>query len=355
MAAHITSVSDLAGPVNFVLMESFLRRANQVLVYPVLTDPGRLAKNSGSFTVKWRRYEQETVTTTALSELTGNVSFPTRTSATPSLTDVTAAVLKYGDFYLLNEEVDFKNPSGQEDQLMGVLGEQAGRTLNRLARDEMEDNSTQIFVGGVGSNGAVTAPMTLGAARKVVRTLNNNSAMKFTRMTTGADVFNTTPIRDGYIAIIHTDGASDVEAMAGFKAVETYAGQISTMPNELGYVNRVRWLETEEASVSTDAGGDKTINDLISTTGTSADLYETIFAGQFAVGSVGLDANHPDSPSFAADRHPTIEVITHERGSAGVADALDELNSIGWKFWAKFKITNGTWIRRVTSGATNFA
>lgn len=355
MAAAITTTSTIAPPVNFVLMETFLRRANQALVYPLLTDPSRLMKHGGSFSVKWRRFEQETISTSALSELTGNVAFPTRTASAPSITDVTAAVVKYGDYYLLNEEVDFGNPAGQADELMEVLGEQAGRTLNRLARDEMEDNATQIRVGGVGSDAAITAPLTLGAVRKVVRTLNGNSAVKFKPGVGAQDKFNTTPIRESFCAINHTDVTADIEAMAGFKGVETYADAGSAMIGEIGYVGRVRFLETEEASSGANTGGAAATNDLISTGGTAADLYESIFAGMRSTGSVGLDENHPDSPSYAADSHPSIEVITHERGSAGVADALNELSSMGWKFWAVHKITNSAWIRRVTSGATNFA
>lgn len=352
MAAHITSTSDLGAPVNFVLFQTFLRRANQALIYLAATQPGHINRGDGSLSVKWRRYDQEAPSTTTLSEKTGNVSFPVRTANTPDMTNVTATIAKYGAFFLLNEEVDVVNPRGYDDELMGVLGEMAGRSLNRLARDEMEDNATQLRVGGVSADSSIVQPLTLNALKGGVKVLAKNSALTFTPMATGDSNYATSPIRRGYFLFSHTDVAADIEAMAGFKGIETYAGQTRVYPGEIGYVNRTRVFETEEASIGTNTGGAAATNGLITTGGTSADLYETLIVGMNAVGSVGLDGNHPDSASYAADRHPTIEMIVHGRGSSGVADPLNDLNSMGYKFWAKFKITNSTWIRRVTSGAT---
>ena len=352
MAAHITSTTDLTAPVNYVLFETFLRRANQALVYMSVTMPGKLNRHDGSFTVKWRRYEQEAPSTTTLSQKTGNVSFPVRTANTPDMTDVTAAVAKYGAFFLLNEEVDVVNPSGYDDQLMGVLGEMAGRSMNRLARDEMEDNATQLRVNGAASDATIDRALSLNALKGAVKVLNKNSALTWTDGTTGSSNYGTSPIRKGFFLIAHTDVAADIEAMAGFRGVETYSGQTAAKPNEIGYVNRCRVLETEEASINTNGGGTAATNGLITTGGTAADLYESILVGQYAVGSVGLDGAPPDDFSMAADRHPTIEMIVHGKGTSGVADPLNDLNSMGYKFWYKTKIVNSTWIRRVTSGAT---
>ena len=353
MAAAITTTSTISAPINYALMGAFLARANQACVYPAITQAGRLSSHSGSFTVKWRRYEQETPTTSALSQLTGNVAFPTRTSSAPSITDVTAAVSKYGDYYLLNEEVDIVNPQGQDLELAEVLGQQAGRSLNRLARDEVEDNATQRLVGGVAGAGSIVSAITRNAVDGTVKVLHQNSAMKYFSRTNGSQNTGTSPIQEAFMAICHVDVRPDVERLTGFHGVETYSGQTETMAGEFGYCGLTRFLATEEASSTADSGGANAA--LVSTTGTNIDLYETIFAGRNAVGSVGLDENHPDAPYYADDKQPTIEVIVHNKGSAGVADALNELASIGWKFWAKFKITNGNWVRRLTTGATAYA
>ena len=346
-----TTTSTIAPPINYELMGVFLARADQMCVYPSVCNPGEYYKNGGSnFTVKWVRYEQQTPTTSALAELTSTIGFPTRNSSTPTISSVTATVAKYGDYFILNEEVDFTNPSKQAAELMSVLGEQAGRSLNRLARDEMEDNSTQRRVGGVAGDSAIVSQMTRSAIRGTVSALQQNSARRFTPMTMGSDAVGSAPIRDAYRGICHTYVEGDISLLSGFVAVQAYAGQTEILPNEFGYVDGVRWQTTEEASQGADTGGAK--GNLISTSGTNADLFDSIVVGQYAIGSVALDANHPDSPYYASEQPATIEMIHKPRGSSGVADPFNELESMAWKLWAVFKTTNAGWSRRITSGAT---
>jgi hypothetical protein len=95
--------------------------------------PGQINKQMGTSTIKWRRIEQETPSTTALTELTTTASYMQgRDADVPTFTDVTATVAKYGQFYIVNEEVDLYNPNGTTDELVAVLGESAGRSLNQL-------------------------------------------------------------------------------------------------------------------------------------------------------------------------------------------------------------------------------
>jgi len=134
MALTVTATdTELQKPVNVVFQQTFLRRAQQMIPYFMGTQPGTLIKQAGTSTLKWRRIEQETPSTTALTELTGNASYMQgRNADTPTFSDVTATVSKYGQFYILNEEVDLFNPNGTGNQLMQVLGESAGRSLNQL-------------------------------------------------------------------------------------------------------------------------------------------------------------------------------------------------------------------------------
>lgn len=354
--AHITSTTDLAAPINFALMDDlFLDRAKQALVYLVATHNGELTEGDGSLTVKWRRYEQQSPTTTALTQPTGNVAFPVRAAKTPSLSDVTGTVAHYGAYFLLNREVNIVNPRGYEMELTEVLAEMAGRSLNRLCRDEMEDNATTVRAGGAGADNAIVDPITVNGIAGVVRTLKNNSAMRFTGPVGASTGIGTTPLKQAYLGFCHVDVAMDIERLAGFKSVESYSDQTPAFPNEIGFAQGIRFLETEEASAGANAGGTAATNNLLSTGGTSADVYDTVISGKKAVGSVGLNSRHPESVHFAGDSVPTIEMITHARGTSGVTDALNELSSMGWSFWAKFKITNSAWIRTFSSGATDYA
>src|SRR5687767_10829902 len=108
MALTISATdSELPKPINAVFQQTFLRRAQQHCPYYLGSMPGRLTKQMGTSTIKWRRVEAETPTTTALSELTGTAAYMQgRDADAPSITDVTATVAKYGQFYIVNEEVD---------------------------------------------------------------------------------------------------------------------------------------------------------------------------------------------------------------------------------------------------------
>ena len=47
----------------------------------------------------------------------------------------------------------------------------------------------------------------------------------------------------------------------------------------------------------------------------------------------------------SGDKLPGVIMISHARGSAGAADPLNELSSVGYKTWHAAKILNGDWIR----------
>src|SRR5215469_8437951 len=113
-----SATSGLSKPINAVFQQTLLRRAQQVCPYFVGTQPGVLNKQAGTSTVKWRRVEQLATSTGALSELTSPWTFNARSTATPTFTDVVATVSKYGQYYLVTEEVDLFNPNGSVNELM---------------------------------------------------------------------------------------------------------------------------------------------------------------------------------------------------------------------------------------------
>src|SRR5512139_1769329 len=173
-------------PVNAIMEQQFLRRAQQVCPYLIGSQPGTITQNGGSATVKWRRFEQETPTTTALSEVTTASYGQGRTSDTPTNTDVTALVAKYGQFYIITEEVDLLSINGTAMEFMEILGESAGRSLNQLMRNIMEDNATQRYAGNVASTGLVHAVVVRGDLDRVLSELSVNAARTFAPLSSGS-------------------------------------------------------------------------------------------------------------------------------------------------------------------------
>lgn len=346
MALTITDdATYLTKPINAVFQQTFLRRAQQVCPYFTGTVPGTLTKQQGTSTIKWRRIEQLAPNTSALSELTGALSFMGgRSSVTPTFTDVLATVSKYGQFYIVNEEVDLYNPNGTTNELIGTLGESAGRSLNELQRNINEGNLTQVYANGVASKAAVVAKVATGDLNYVVNQLARNSARTFTAMTTGSRDIGTAPILASYWGFCHPDVAADICALTGFKSVEVYAGQVATAVGELGYYSLagrgIRFVQSEDASISTGAGGAST--SVRNTTG-NADVYAIPIYGQDCIGSVGLGQRHTDGTYMAGDNTGGWEIINHPVGSAGAGDPFNEIATLAYKMFHTGAVLNSNW------------
>lgn len=358
----VTTTTEIAAPVNVVFQMTLLRNAKALCPYFEGTVPADISYNSGTFTAKWRRIENLTPTTTALSELTGAITFPTRTAVQPSVTDLTAAVSKYGQYILLNEEVDLINYNGQADKLAEILGINAGRSLNRLQRNIVEDNATAVFTAGATTATAIaatanTAALTLTGIANAVNILDRNDATKFRPQTEGSRNIGTSPIRSAYIGINHPDVTADVRLLSGFNSVETYSGQTETYMGEYGTAGGVRFIETSESTIDNGIGATITTTTSATTQGRAAtanrtDVYNTPIYGENALGSVGLGAEHVKSIYRAGDRLPAVMMINHERGSAGAADPLNEVQTMGWKSWHAGLVLNSTWVRVVRHTAS---
>lgn len=360
MAQTITATDvELTKPVNVVFQQTFLRRAQQVLPYFAGTVPGSLTKQRGTSTIKWRRIEQETPTTTAITELTGTASFMMgRDSDTPTFTDVTATVSKYGQFYIVNEEVDLYNPNGTTDELVAVLGESAGRSLNQLMRDIEEDNATQRFAGNVASDGAVASAVTAGDLKRIINELSKNSARTFTPMTTGSQNVGTAAILPAFWAICHPDVAMDVAGLTGFVSVQNYAGQVGTATGEFGLYQiagrALRFIQSEDASVDASSGASSAASSGLNTSGSDlADLYTIVIYGQDAFGSVGLGQQLGTGIFMAGEGSDMFDMIHHDRGSGGISDPYNEVATLAWKSFFAGAVLNSNWARALRVAATD--
>jgi len=357
MAATITTTSTVQKPINVVFEQTFLRRAQQLCPYFSGTVPGKLDKSMGTSTIKWRRIEQATPSTTALSELTGTAAFMFgRNADTPTFTDVVATVSKYGQYYILNEELDLYSPNGTTDEFVAVLGESAGRSLNQLMRDVLEDNSTQRYAGNVASGAAVHAAPVVGDLDRVINELSKNSARPFMPMTTGSVSIGTSPILPSFWGFCHPDVAYNLSGLSGFTSVEKYAGQTEVAPGEFGLYAKagraVRFIQSEDASKDAGAGAPLSAADLNATSSVT-DTYSIVIVGRDAAGSVGLGMRHTDGIYRAGENNGAFEMVFHERGKSGVADPFNEISTLAWKAFFAGAILNANWSRSIRVAATN--
>ncbi len=352
-------------PVNVIYQETLLRNARPRCPYYVGSTPGVLRENMGSASLAWRRYNTSAddsngiaPTTTALSELiTDDAYGQGRSSDVVHFSAVEAVVSKYGQYFILNEEVDTFLPNGTMMGITRTLAISAGRSLNYLQRNIIEDNATIVYTSGNSSDVTTDNKISNGAIDTVIVTLDNNSANTFTPESTGSTNVGTNPQLPGYWGLCHGHVAYDIEKLAGFKSVETYAGQLDTATGEFGSITTagttVRWISSPDASIDLDLGA------AIGSTGmrgTSAvNLYTSVIFGQDAIGSAGLGKAHSDGIYKAGDSLGSIEMIHKPRGSAGSGDPFNEISTIAWKAWHGGAILNANWVRGIRSGATSIS
>ena len=340
--------STVPAPVNFVLMEQLLSAARKRLPFFNGTLPGTLEKGKGAASVKWRRIENLDPVTTALTEnsegTTPAFGFG-RNTVRPTITDITAAISKFGNGISTTEEIDLFNVNSNTLSLMDTLGANAGESLNTLMRNIFD--ATTVLVRFGTQDAAVLATPLSSVAKSIslndiqfsVNALNRNSAMRFTPSAFGSTNVGTVPIRQSYYGICHVDVEEDIRGLNGFIAVEQYGGYTETEPGEFGAVGGVRWCSTEIAPILTGQSTESAVTGQFRNTGSAGvttvqhDVYATYIYGREALGTIGLGENHAKEIYMMYDRVPTVEIIQHKPCSSGVADPFNENGTLVWKAW----------------------
>lgn len=342
--------SHVTAPVDVVLMRGLLSAARRVLPFFNGTVPGDLMLMGGSATVKWRRIDNLALVTTALGEVSSAVFGMNRSVSTPTVTNITKAVAKYGNRYLPTEEVDLFNINSKSAQLLDNLGENAGASLNNLARVEFANATNVRYASGATSDGTTIQRLKLGDIRHAVNNLNRNSGMKHFPMGTGSGNTATAPVRASYFGICHPDTEEEIRVLTGFLGVEQYAAFMQPVVGEFGFVGGVRWTASEIADINTSGGVTSPTSFGAEYRGLSTlanDVYETFIYGREAVGVIGLGDEYGTDvmmggPETAAQ--PAIELISVSPRQASIANPYAEVGSLSWKAWFASKILNENWI-----------
>lgn len=364
MAVISNLATTIVAPVNFVLMKGLLKAAERVMPYFNGVMPGTLEANQGSFSVKWRRLENLAAATSALTELSGNqtAAWFGRTAASPTMTDITATVAKYGNFIPFTEELDLINVNSKAAQLMDKLGENAGHSLNLLMRDVFDAGSNVRFANSVASNTLVNSSIGAEDIRAAVNFLNRNSAMKQFLMTGGSTKVGTVPVRASYYGICHSDVEEDIRIISGFVPVEQYGAYTDVNVGEFGMVGGVRWASTEIAPITTSVSTVTLGASEFRGAGTNNalwDVYSSVIYGKEAVGSVGLGTDHAEEIYSGKSQNPgrvkAVQAIMKPVGSSGAIDPFNEVGSLAWKAYWAGKILNNDWVVPLRTLATNNA
>lgn len=324
-----TTYSSLSQRTNAFAAKEMLAHAEPILCLSKFGMAKPMPKNKANV-VKFRRPVPLAVATTPLTE----GSPPTAKALTYE--DVTVTLHQYGDVVEITDVVnDLAEDPVLKDAAM-MCGEQAAETIETLTWGVLQGGTNVFYANGSARN-AVNTVITLNKQRAITRQLKANRGKKVTSMLSSSVKFNTEAVAAAFIAFAHTDLESDIRGLAGFTPTEQY-GSMKALPYEIGKVEDVRYILTPVLSSVADAGG--AAGSMVSTTGSSADVYPVVYVAKDAYGHVALKGAEAMSPTII------------NPGQLDKSDPLGQKGMVGWKTYHKAFIANQSWMCRLECSAT---
>lgn len=208
------------------------------------------------------------------------------------VTSLEAEVAQYGDYVVYSDILDLTAIDPVVTEAVKVIGNQAGLTLDTITRDILQ-TGTNVYYAPKEDGTEVTSRGDLDATCRMNCKLVKKIATLLKRV-------NAPKIDGYYVAIIHPDVALDLQNDPEWIEAHKYTTADNIYEGELGKMGGVRFVESSEAKVY--EGG----------------VYGCIFLGANAYGVTEIEGGG-------------LRTIIKQLGSSGVADALDQRASIGWK------------------------
>ena len=305
-----TDRSVITREVDAFYSRTLLTRVIPLFVHTKWGQVRDIPRQSGTNTIRFRRYGNLSAATTPLSDGV------TPSGSKLSQTVITAVVKQYGDYVTVTDVVTYESPDPELMIAAEILGDQAADTLDQLTRDVITAGTNVRYV-GQSSRAAITSSDKISVAevKAAIRTLKNNNTRKVTTMIAPSTGYNTDPVNACFVGIVSPDTTFDLDALDGYTPIERYSAQMGVMEGEVGKLKEVRFVETTNAKVFEGAGA------------SSIDVHATLIMGRDFYGVTRISGE-------------AMRNIIKPVGSAGTADPLDQRATSGWKATFVAKILN---------------
>lgn len=245
--------------------------------------------------------------------------------------DITVVVVQYGCLYGFTD----KTYDLYEDDIPKAMIEQIGERVtlvNEMIIWGALRGCTNAYFGGAGASvGTVNGGLTLGLIRKIAKNLQANHGKPVNKMLKSGPNFGTDAVTEGYTVYCHTDLEPDIRDLPNFTEAARYASG-TPMPNEIGKVERFRFITSPDLPSIQDGGAAIGATGLYSTTGVSIDVYPFIVTAQDAWGQIALRGKDSLSPTFLPP------------GEKSKADPLGQRGYAGTAWWKAVMIENPGWM-----------
>ncbi len=283
---NMTTSTGLTPGMQTYYNRELLRTFEPNLVHLQFGENYRMPMNSG-ITMNMRKMIPVAAKTTALEE--GN---PGEGKMLAEVA-VTTTIQQFGDYARCSDWLDMVHLDENITRRVQRFGDAGARSVDALVRDELATCTNVIYAGGKTARAQLTAAdkLTSKELRKAVRTLKKNLAEKFNGY---------------YVAIVGPDTVYDLQEDDAWVKVSEYQDKENIYTGEVGRLFGIRFVESTEAKIFEGAGA------------SSADVASVIVLGRYAYGLTSLKGNKP-------------RVVVKTAGSAGTADPLDQISTVGWK------------------------
>jgi len=295
--------NDIPREVNNFYDRTLLSRLLPQLQYLRFAQIRDIPRNSGTNTIKFRRYNSLAPATTPL------VEGVTPAGQRLATTELLATVQQYGDYVPITDVVMYECPDPVLAETYELQGEQVAETLDTLMRDVLNAGLTVQYPAGRAARNQIQAgdTITVAGIRQAVRQLTRNRAKRITKIVAPDQGFMTSPVAPCYVAIVGPDVEYDLKNLTPtFVPVEHYANKATVMEGEIGKLDNVRFLLSHNTALFAGEGFGGT------------DVHSTLIMGQDAYGMTRIAGE-------------ALKTITKPLGSAGTADPLDQRTTAGWK------------------------
>jgi N4-gp56 family major capsid protein len=326
-----TLYGDIPPRVGVFLDAKALKRADPVLVVAKFGQQRPIPANKGQ-SVRCRRARPFPVALTPMSEGVKP------TSLRLEYEDVTLNLQQFGSWSRFTDVVADTHEDPVLSDLTELSGEQGAETIERVLIGRILGGSNAVFANGAARN-AVNTRLTINTQRRATRALKNARGKKITKMLSASVNIGTRPVEACYVAFAHTDVESDIRALPGFRPVVEYGTVQPLCPEEIGAVEDVRYILTQNMLPWINAGGAHGGN-VVTTGGTSADVYPVVYIAEDAFGVTAMKGRE------------AMKMMVLKPNTPRGGDELGQWGSVGWKTWHASGILNNTWLVRAEVGVS---
>ena len=317
-----TTYGDISPRTAAYVVVELLKRAMPFLCLEKFGQSKSLPNNSTQ-SMKWRRYNAIATTGTRLTE-----------GVTPAgkkltTTDVTGNLYQEGDFVEITDMVKDTHEDAVEHEAMAIVGEQAAKVVEINRYNVLKACTNKFLANSVALRTDIIATIARADQRKIVRAFERQEAQHITQIVKSTPSFNQESILPAYVGVTHTDLTSDIRGLTSFTSIADY-GAMPKWETEIGVCEDIRYLKSTIFVPYESAGGAK--GAMLSTNGTSADVYPVMYFARDAYGIVALKGKFAITPMVLNPNVP--------RGG----DPIGQRGSIGWKTMQGTVILNDLWM-----------